>query len=201
MALGFSVEMNSAPWVRLPTLHGEFSARVFTVDGVEHLVLTHGEVAGDTPVLVRVHSECLTGDVFSSRRCDCGPQLDLALRKVAAAERGVLIYLRGQEGRGIGLGAKLAAYALQEKGLDTVDANIHLGLPIDARGYDAAVDILCALGVSRVQLLTNNPDKLRQMSRSPLEIIERIPLQVPVHEDTRAYLETKRQRLGHWLEL
>ncbi len=195
-----SFDSSAMPWVRMPTVYGEFSARVFSVRNEEHLVLRRGDPA--TPgVLVRIHSECLTGDALFSRRCDCGPQLARSLELLGQARAGVLVYLRGQEGRGIGLRAKLAAYALQDQGLDTVDANLHLGLPVDARSYEGVVEILTTLGVRRLRLLTNNPDKIRQLEQPPLEIVERVALQVAVDEEHRTYLETKRQRLGHWLDL
>ncbi len=196
-----SFDSSAMPWVRMPTVHGEFSARVFSVQGEEHLVLQRGDVANTPGVLVRIHSECLTGDALFSRRCDCGPQLARSLELLGQARAGVLVYVRGQEGRGIGLRAKLAAYALQDQGLDTVDANLHLGLPVDARSYDGVVEILTTLGVRQLRLLTNNPDKIRQLEQPPLEIVERVALQVAVDEEHRAYLKTKRQRLGHWLDL
>jgi GTP cyclohydrolase II len=148
---------------------------------------------------VRLHSECLTGDVFGSRRCDCGPQLDAALAAVAAAERGAILYLR-QEGRGIGLLAKLRAYALQEQGFDTVEANEQLGLPIDAREYATAAAILRDLGVTRLRLLTNNPDKIAGLLSAGLEGVERVPLLVAPAPDNARYLATKRDRLGHLLD-
>ncbi len=192
---------DSNPWVHLPTAFGTFEARAFTVDGEEHLVLRRGPMGDGRDVLVRLHSECLTGDVFASRRCDCGPQLERSLELLAGSACGLLIYLRGQEGRGIGLSAKLEAYRLQEGGMDTVEANLHLGLPVDARRYEVAAGILKALGVGKIRLLTNNPDKIEQLEQAGIQVVERIPLQVPVHEESRAYLEAKRHRLGHWLDL
>ncbi len=183
----------------LPTSHGVFRAVGYrdTIGGAEHLALVRGDVAGEGPVLTRVHSECLTGDAFGSLRCDCGPQLDLALGQIAAAERGVLVYLRGHEGRGIGLAAKLQAYALQDRGRDTVDANLELGLPVDARDYAAAAQILRDLGVHQVDLLTNNPAKADQLSRYGVAVTSRVPLPVHPQPHNQAYLRTKRDRLGH----
>jgi 3,4-dihydroxy 2-butanone 4-phosphate synthase / GTP cyclohydrolase II len=188
--------------VRLPTPYGDFSAHVWhTADGLQHLALVRGSLAGDEPVLVRIHSECLTGDVFGSLRCDCGAQLEQAVERVAEAGRGVVLYLRGHEGRGIGLAHKLRAYALQEQGFDTVEANLQLGFPADARDYDAASLILRGLGVTRVRLLTNNPDKLAALEQAGLEVVERVPLvDEPGPENVR-YLRTKQERLGHLLGL
>ena len=189
---------------RLPTPHGTFTAVGYAdrLDGSEHLALVAGDLdsgrlPGDEDVLVRVHSECLTGDVLGSRRCDCGPQLEAALREVADAGRGVVIYLRGHEGRGIGLLAKLQAYALQDAGLDTVDANLELGLPADAREYAAAAQVLADLGVRRVRLLTNNPTKVGALRRCGVDVLERVPLAVGAGPDNVAYLRTKRDRMGH----
>jgi 3,4-dihydroxy 2-butanone 4-phosphate synthase/GTP cyclohydrolase II len=189
---------------RLPTRHGTFTAVGYAdrVDGSEHLALVAGDLEeGRLPegaeVLVRVHSECLTGDVLGSRRCDCGPQLDAALREVADAGRGVVVYLRGHEGRGIGLLAKLQAYALQDAGLDTVDANLELGLPADAREYASAAQVLTDLGVRSVRLLTNNPTKVGALGRYGVEVVERVPLAVGAGPDNVAYLRTKRDRMGH----
>jgi GTP cyclohydrolase II len=185
---------------RLPTAYGEFHA-VGYLDprgGHEHVALVYGEVAGTTP-LTRLHSECLTGDVFASTRCDCGDQLAAAMRGVVAAGAGVIIYLRGHEGRGIGLLAKLAAMRLQEDGLDTVEANLALGLPVDARDYDVAAQILCDLGVARVRLLSNNPEKLDSLRRNGIEITERVPLLITPNDDNLPYLLTKRERLDHLL--
>jgi 3,4-dihydroxy 2-butanone 4-phosphate synthase/GTP cyclohydrolase II len=184
---------------RVPTAHGEFVCKAWrsVLDGVEHLALTHGDVGGDEPVLVRVHSECLTGDVFGSRRCDCGSQLDDALRAIAQAGRGIVIYLRGHEGRGIGLAHKLAAYNLQDRGHDTVDANRALGLPVDSREYGIGAQILVDLGVRRMRLMTNNPAKNDGLQGYGLEIVERVPLAPRPTRENIAYLETKRRRMGH----
>jgi 3,4-dihydroxy 2-butanone 4-phosphate synthase/GTP cyclohydrolase II len=184
---------------RLPTRHGEFTAYGYrsTIDGSEHLALVYGDISGEEPVLTRVHSECLTGDVFGSQRCDCGPQLDEALQEVVAAGRGVVVYLRGHEGRGIGLVAKLEAYALQDAGRDTVDANLDLGLPADARHYGAASQVLRDLGVARVRLLTNNPDKAEALADFGLTVTDRVPLTPRPNPHNLRYLRTKRDRMGH----
>lgn len=181
---------------RLPTRHGEFTAFGFRMyDGSEHVALVHGTPSGD--VLTRVHSECLTGDVFGSQRCDCGPQLDESLRRVVEAGAGVVLYLRGQEGRGIGLLAKLKAYALQDAGRDTVDANLDLGLPADARSYVAASQMLRDLGITRVRLLTNNPEKIGELEDYGITVAERIALAPHPNLHNLAYLRTKRDRMGH----
>ncbi len=185
---------------RLPTRFGDFRAFGYRsrVDGSEHLALVHGDLDGtDEPVLVRVHSECLTGDVFGSHRCDCGPQLDEALERVVEEGRGVVVYLRGHEGRGIGLVAKLQAYALQDGGRDTVDANLDLGLPADARHYGAATQVLRDLGVRQVRLLTNNPDKTASLEDYGVPVAERVPLTPRPNDHNLAYLVTKRDRMGH----
>ena len=189
----------------LPTRHGEFTAYGYrsTIDGSEHLALVYGDVvtpgASDQaePVLTRVHSECLTGDVFGSQRCDCGPQLDEALERVVEAGRGVVVYLRGHEGRGIGLVAKLEAYALQEAGRDTVDANLDLGLPADARHYGAASQVLRDLGVTRVLLLTNNPEKCQALEDFGITVEAQVPLTPRPNPHNLSYLRTKRDRMGH----
>ncbi|MEU9734678.1 bifunctional 3,4-dihydroxy-2-butanone-4-phosphate synthase/GTP cyclohydrolase II [Streptomyces sp. NPDC048002] len=191
--------------VHLPTSHGTFTAYGYrsTVDGVEHVALVHGEIGDGRDVVVRVHSECLTGDVFGSARCDCGPQLDAALDRVQDEGRGVVVYLRGHEGRGIGLLSKLRAYELQERGRDTLDANLELGLPADARDYAAGAQILKDLGVTSVRLLTNNPDKSDALVRHGVEVTEREPMPVTAGEHNLRYLRTKRDRMGHdlpWLE-
>ncbi|HVT21150.1 MAG TPA: bifunctional 3,4-dihydroxy-2-butanone-4-phosphate synthase/GTP cyclohydrolase II [Mycobacteriales bacterium] len=184
---------------RIPTNHGEFRAVCFksVVDGIEHVALVRGEIGDGEDVLVRVHSECLTGDVFGSRRCDCGPQLDAAIAAVAAEGRGVVLYVRGHEGRGIGLMHKLQAYQLQDEGQDTVDANVSLGLPADARDYGTGAQILVDLGVRTMRLLTNNPDKRAGLEGHDLTIIARVPLPVRVTSDNLRYLTTKRDRMGH----
>jgi 3,4-dihydroxy 2-butanone 4-phosphate synthase/GTP cyclohydrolase II len=188
---------------RIPTDHGDFTAYVFEslLDGTEHMAFVRGEVAGSENVLVRVHSECLTGDVFGSMRCDCGLQLDLALRLIAEEGAGVVVYLRGHEGRGIGLGHKFRAYTLQDQGLDTVEANVELGFPPDSREYGIGAQILVDLGVSTMRIMTNNPDKYGGLDGYGLQIVERVPLHVlPNHENIR-YLRTKQQKLGHLLEI
>jgi len=186
---------------RLPTKYGDFHAYGFRsiLDGLDHVALVMGEVAGPDcpPVLVRVHSECLTGDVFSSARCDCGPQLQHALRMVAEEKHGIVLYLRGHEGRGIGLLQKLHAYRLQETGVDTVDANIELGLPVDARDYGVGAQILADLGVRQMRLLTNNPVKRVGLEAYGLEVTETVRLPIMPTPHNLAYLQTKRDRLGH----
>ncbi|MFD6033804.1 bifunctional 3,4-dihydroxy-2-butanone-4-phosphate synthase/GTP cyclohydrolase II [Streptomyces griseoincarnatus] len=191
--------------VRLPTAHGTFTAHGFrsTVDGVEHVALVHGDLGDGTDVLVRMHSECLTGDVFGSQRCDCGPQLDASLDRIQEEGRGVVVYLRGHEGRGIGLMSKLRAYELQERGRDTLDANLELGLPADARDYAAGAQILADLGVRSVRLMTNNPDKSDALARHGMDVVRREPMPVTASEHNLRYLRTKRDRMGHdlpWLD-
>lgn len=185
--------------VKLPTDFGEFICHSYhsDIDGQTHLALVHGDIDPEKPVLCRVHSECLTGDVFGSRRCDCGSQLHTAMRRVAQ-EGGVILYLR-QEGRGIGLSAKLHAYKLQEQGLDTVDANIKLGFAPDLRDYGVGAQILRDLGVRHLRLMTNNPKKMVGLSGHGLDIVEQVPISIPANEDNRHYLETKRDRMGHTL--
>ncbi|AKG35456.1 bifunctional 3,4-dihydroxy-2-butanone-4-phosphate synthase/GTP cyclohydrolase II [Paenibacillus durus] len=186
--------------IRLPTDFGEFQTIAYTneVDDKEHVALVKGDISGDEPVLVRVHSECLTGDVFHSHRCDCGPQFEAALRQIEAAGKGVLLYMR-QEGRGIGLINKLRAYKLQEQGLDTVDANLELGFPADLRDYGIGAQILKDLGVRRIKLMTNNPRKIKGLEGYGLEVVERVPIQMPENEDNTNYLHTKQSKLGHLL--
>ena len=187
---------------RLPTEHGEFTAVGYraAVDGAEHVALVYGDIGDGDDVLVRVHSECLTGDVFSSVRCDCGPQLDAALQRVATAGRGVVLYMRGHEGRGIGLLHKLQAYQLQDRGLDTVDANLELGLPADARDYGTGAQILYDLGVRSMRLLTNNPAKRAGLEGYGLTVTGREALPVRLHPENVRYLRTKRDRMGHLFE-
>jgi len=185
----------------LPTQYGAFRIIAYrdTLTGEEHAALVMGEVAGGGPLLVRMHSECLTGDVLHSLRCDCGFQRDLALRMIAQEGQGVLVYLR-QEGRGIGLVNKIRAYALQDRGLDTVEANLALGFPPDLRDYGVGAQILYDLGVRRLRLLTNNPRKVRALSGYGLEILERVPLRSGDNPHNEGYLAAKRDRLGHWMD-
>lgn len=185
----------------LPTRHGPFHAIGYRslVDGREHLALVAGEL-GDEP-LVRVHSECLTGDVVGSLRCDCGPQLDKAMELVAAGDGGVVLYFRGHEGRGIGLMYKLRAYALQDAGRDTVDANLELGFPADARDYGVGAQILRDLGVKRLRLLTNNPAKQAGLEAHGVEVVQRVPLVVEANSHNRDYLAAKQSRLGHIMDV
>jgi 3,4-dihydroxy 2-butanone 4-phosphate synthase/GTP cyclohydrolase II len=187
---------------RIPTKHGEFTGHAYhsLVDGEHHFALVCGEVDGAENVLVRVHSECLTGDVFGSLRCDCGLQLEAALEQIAFEGAGVVVYLRGHEGRGIGLAHKLAAYTLQEQGRDTVDANVELGLPIDSREYGIGAQILVDLGITTMRLLTNNPAKKGGLAGFGLEIVERVPIQPVQNPENVEYLRTKRERMGHMLD-
>jgi 3,4-dihydroxy 2-butanone 4-phosphate synthase/GTP cyclohydrolase II len=183
----------------LPTLYGDFVAHGYcsTIDAVDHVALVMGDIADGTDVLVRVHSECLTGDVLGSLRCDCGPQLAAAMERIAAEGRGVLLYLRGHEGRGIGLLHKLQAYELQDAGADTVDANLELGLPADSRDYGTGAQILVDLGVRTMRLLTNNPAKRAGLEGYGLQIVERVGIEIAPNEHNRRYLATKRDRMGH----
>ncbi|QPF75384.1 GTP cyclohydrolase II [Roseateles sp. DAIF2] len=187
---------------RLPTKHGEFIVHVYQAADHpdEHVVIVKGEVAGKPEVLLRMHSECFTGDILGSLRCDCGEQLALALERIEA-EGGIVIYLRGHEGRGIGLGQKLRAYALQDKGLDTVEANLALGLPIDSRRFDAAADILHDLGVRSVRLMSNNPFKVAALHELGIEVVAREGHEVESNEESGRYLKTKREKLGHQLHM
>lgn len=188
--------------VDLPTEYGKFKVVAYSnvLDNKEHLALVMGEINPDEPILVRVHSECLTGDVFGSHRCDCGPQLDAALKQIAAEGRGVLLYMR-QEGRGIGLINKLKAYTLQDEGLDTVEANEKLGFAPDLRDYGIGAQILKDLGVRKMRLLTNNPRKIAGLEGYELQVVERVPIQTGIHKENRRYLETKKYKLGHLLHM
>ena len=183
---------------RLPTEHGEFRIRVFHEEetGLDHVALLLGDMEGPDPVLVRVHSECLTGDAFSSLRCDCGPQLHAAMRLIQEIGWGCLIYLR-QEGRGIGLHAKIQAYNLQDRGADTLEANLMLGHPADARDYGIASEMLGSVGIDKVNLMTNNPDKVEQLSEYGINVVERMPLVAGVGDGNVDYLSTKARRMGH----
>jgi len=187
---------------RIPTPDGEYAAYVYEslLDGEQHLAFVRGEVAGQQNVLVRVHSECLTGDVFGSLRCDCGPQLHGSLDLIEREGRGVLVYLRGHEGRGIGLGHKIRAYRLQEQGHDTVDANLELGLPVDSREYGIGAQMLVDLGVTTMRVMTNNPVKYGGLEGFGLDIVERVPLEPLANPENIDYLRTKRERMGHLLE-
>jgi len=188
---------------RIPTEWGEFTAYVFEslLDGEEHLAYVRGAVQGQENVLVRLHSECLTGDALGSMRCDCGPQLRESLRLVAEANMGVVVYLRGHEGRGIGIAHKLRAYGLQDQGRDTVDANVELGLPVDSREYGIGAQILLDLGITTMRFMTNNPSKYGGLAGwAPLEIVERVPLLTEPNPENIAYLRTKRERMGHHIE-
>jgi 3,4-dihydroxy 2-butanone 4-phosphate synthase/GTP cyclohydrolase II len=188
---------------RLPTAHGTFQVYVYRskFDESEHVALVKGEVAGRPNVLVRVHSECLTGDILASTRCDCGKQLELALHCIEQEGAGVVVYLRGHEGRGIGLTSKVHAYALQDNGLDTVEANEELGLPVDSRSYDVGAQILTDLGLTTIRLMSNNPAKFTQLARYDLRIVEHVPLVTAPNLENAFYLRTKQEKLGHLLNL
>jgi 3,4-dihydroxy 2-butanone 4-phosphate synthase / GTP cyclohydrolase II len=185
---------------KLPTEYAEFDVYVYEsdADGQTHVALVCGEVGGGENVLTRVHSSCLTGDIFHSARCDCGPQLHMALQRIATEGRGVLLYLN-QEGRGIGLANKIRAYALQDQGCDTVEANERLGFPADLRDYRAGVQMLRDLGVRSTRLLSNNPRKLSGVTGDGLVVSERVSIEIPASDTTRRYLTTKKEKLGHQL--
>ena len=187
---------------KLPTKFGEFIAMAYksSVDANEHIALVKGDISGDSPVLVRVHSECLTGDVFASLRCDCGDQIGLAMQKMDEEGKGVFLYMR-QEGRGIGIHNKIRAYALQDEGMDTVEANIALGFPPDLRDYGIGAQILVDLGLHNIRLLTNNPRKVVGLESYGLKIIETVPLIAPSNPYNIHYLETKQRKLGHILDI
>jgi 3,4-dihydroxy 2-butanone 4-phosphate synthase/GTP cyclohydrolase II len=185
----------------LPLDGGPFRAVGYRdrVTGCEHMALVHGDLASASNVLVRLHSECLTGDVFGSRRCDCGRQLALATQRIVRAGAGVVVYLRGHEGRGIGLAEKIRAYSLQDReGLDTIDANVRLGHPVDARDYGVGAQILRDLGVSHAGLMTNNPDKVAALREHGVTVTKRVPLVSPVRAGSESYVAAKVARLGHW---
>lgn len=196
------VERGAVPSeANLPTVHGDFNIRVFheAETGYDHVALTLGDMGGPDPVLVRLHSECLTGDAFGSTRCDCGPQLKAAMDAVVERGYGCILYLR-QEGRGIGLHAKIQAYHLQDRGADTLDANLMLGLPGDGRDYKIAASMLEALDISSIELLSNNPDKAAQLVSYGIEVNSCTPLVVGVSDSNRFYLETKVERMGHTID-
>lgn len=187
--------------VDMPTDFGEFKLHLYrgSLDGVHHIALVMGKISAKKPTLVRVHSECLTGDIFTSRRCDCGSQLHAAMRRVAEAGNGVIIYMRGHEGRGIGLHAKIQAYKLQEQGLDTVEANLKLGYGMDLRDYGIGAQIISDLGVRKIRLMTNNPRKVVGLEGHQLEIVEQVPVISEPNPHNQKYLETKKKKLGHKL--
>ena len=187
---------------RIPTIYGEFSAHIYrsSLDDVEHLAFVFGDLNENEIPLVRVHSECLTGDVLGSLRCDCGSQLDLAMKLVAENESGAIIYLRGHEGRGIGLGHKMRAYALQDEGMDTVDANVALGFAPDSREYGIGAQIIADLGIQKMRILTNNPSKYGGLQGYNLEIVERVPLISDSNPENVRYLQTKEERMGHLMD-
>lgn len=192
--------MKKSASAKLPTKHGEFDIHGFVHEysGEHHVALVMGNIADGKPVLARLHSECLTGDVFGSHRCDCGEQLDSALKAIAKAGRGILLYMR-QEGRGIGLINKLKAYTLQEQGLDTVEANLKLGFPEDMRDYSAAAQMLKALGVHSLRLMTNNPQKVAEIAKYGVAVEERIPLIIASNKNNANYLKTKKEKMSHLL--
>lgn len=184
----------------IPTPHGPFRMIAYSADPDDyapHIAMVHPEMDPSNDVIVRVHSECITGDLFGSKRCDCGEQLDRAMR-IAAERRGVVLYLR-QEGRGIGIINKLKAYQLQDRGLDTIQANLHLGFEIDARHYEVAQGMLANLGISRIQLLTNNPEKIGAFETGPIHVVRRLPIVIDPVAENRGYLDTKAFNMGHWL--
>jgi 3,4-dihydroxy 2-butanone 4-phosphate synthase / GTP cyclohydrolase II len=187
----------------VPTEFGTFTCVAYksTIDNIEHLAFVKGTITGEEPILVRVHSECLTGDVFGSRRCDCGPQLATAMQIVDEAGAGVIVYLRGHEGRGIGIGHKIRAYSLQDEGFDTVDANTELGLPVDSREYGIGAQILADLGVHELKLMTNNPAKYGGLGGYGLTVVERVSLNTIPTPENEAYLRTKRERMGHHIDM
>jgi len=187
--------------VDMPTDYGTFRLHLYksSLDGVHHVALVMGEIDAEEPTLVRVHSECLTGDIFASRRCDCGSQLHAAMQKVADAKKGIIIYMRGHEGRGIGLHGKILAYKLQEQGLDTVEANLKLGFGMDLRDYGIGAQIISDLGVRKIRLMTNNPRKVVGLEGHKLEIVEQVPVISEPNPHNKKYLETKKKKLGHKL--
>ena len=192
--------ISSAP---VPTEWGIFTCHAYrnTVDGIEHLAFTQGDISAPGAVLTRVHSECLTGDVFGSRRCDCGPQLAAAMQKISEEGRGVVVYLRGHEGRGIGIGHKIRAYSLQDEGFDTVDANTELGLPVDSREYGIGAQILADLGASELRLMTNNPAKYGGLEGYGLAVVERVSIEIASTPENEKYLRTKKERMGHLIDM
>jgi 3,4-dihydroxy 2-butanone 4-phosphate synthase/GTP cyclohydrolase II len=193
--------MHCAARAKLPTEYGDFNIHVYeNAAGETHVALVRGEIGGGQNVLVRIHSSCLTGDIFHSARCDCGQQLQMALRRISDENRGIVLYLN-QEGRGIGLANKIRAYALQDQGFDTVEANERLGFPADSRDYRVAVEILRDLGVESMRLLSNNPRKLSGMNGDGVSVSERVAIEIPPSASSERYLRTKKEKLGHQLSL
>ena len=186
----------------LPTVFGKFRILGFrgTESGEEFVALVHGKPRQSKPTLVRIHSQCMTGDVFGSLRCDCGPQLDQAMKRICAEGSGVIVYQQ-QEGRGIGIINKIRAYALQDQGADTIEANVRLGLPIDARRYDECAEIIKQLGLNRIRLMSNNPEKVMALRNAGLQVVERVPIEVDAAPSAFRYLETKKEKMGHMLDL
>lgn len=202
VAEGVKAQLKNIVQTRIPTAHGEFTLHYYSnnIDDKEHIAFVKGNIANKKGIPVRIHSECFTGDVLGSRRCDCGEQLDMALQLIDEAGCGVLIYLR-QEGRGIGLLKKLQAYNLQDEGLDTVDANIHLGHLADERVYDFAALMLEDLGVESISLITNNPKKIEELIKLGVQVDQRIPIETHVHHDNADYLKTKVEKMSHMLTM
>lgn len=202
IAKGVKAQLKNIVQTRIPTAHGEFTLHYYSnnIDDKEHIAFVKGDVTNQKSIPVRIHSECFTGDVLGSRRCDCGEQLDMALQLIDKAGCGILIYLR-QEGRGIGLLKKLQAYNLQDEGLDTVDANIHLGHLADERVYDFAALMLDDLGVESISLITNNPKKIEELIKLGIHVDQRIPIETHIHRDNEDYLKTKVEKMSHMLTM
>ncbi len=195
-----SITVEQVANAKLPTEFGEFRIAGYRslISDEEFVVIYKGEMDGDTPTLVRIHSQCLTGDVFGSIKCDCGPQLHAAMRMIEAEGRGAIVYQQ-QEGRGIGILNKIRAYALQDEGADTVEANEDLGFAVDARDYQQCAEILSDLGLSKIKVISNNPDKLAALERAGLQVVERIPIEIDAEEPAAHYLQTKKEKMGHFL--
>ena len=199
--IDIKMSKKSTVHAKLPTKWGYFTIHALekSCDGKEHVALAMGDLSESEPLLIRIHSECLTGDAFSSLRCDCGPQLEAAMKKISEMGRGMIVYLR-QEGRGIGLVNKIRAYALQDEGQDTVEANLNLGFEADHRSFEVAGEILTSLGVSKVKLMTNNPRKVEALQTANIDVVERVPLRYGRNPHNESYLSTKHGKLGHFLD-